>query len=340
MPKSKALKKLHAKHKIFKQHTYGLHTRRRRNAVLASKRMQAVPAFVILGHGEEDTTVGFDERSVLPEGYTLVTLSQCGAVTDEDIVQNFINAASSLDPAMIRTFKEVDKKTIESLLGQKIHIYTEGQKIPALYVSFFLDWVRDDGWDTMKSGVYTLPVTPDPKILKPYAYASSAEKNALVIHNTFSPKMMGDVLDLYTDSRFPLRENVHVVANRGVFQQSVTAPLSAVFNAANLGPGVYYYIVCRDPKEKLDSFIKQYVDANISERMATDNNIFPLLPSIISQIEPYAEKERVRLLTGKPIWSSGIATAPNRLRNLYTRVIHTRKRSNEQQAEIYRDRTK
>jgi hypothetical protein len=230
--------------------------------------------FVILGHGEENILTNFTKREQLSPGYILVTLAECGAVTTEDIVTKFVNAFKQ--PTNANTFADPihHTKQIETLLGNTIHIYLEGDFIPNLTVQTFLDWEGSHDTKLMKSGLYRFPLNPslftDP-LLKTYP-----------VTIPYSGKIPAElpVRELFHESIFPTYDTI-MKTKLGIisdFKKSVTFPLRDILLQG--GPGVYYYVICRAPIGFNSSiFNTGLLENNISKKCRNASNIIPILPN-------------------------------------------------------------
>ena len=318
---------------------YGSQTRKKRNALLhrnrLSRSLQPPNVFVLFGHGEEDTTVSFDDRETLPDNYTLITLAQCGAVTQSSLVEKFVQSSFTDD---LYAYPKDNKKIIEGIINNSIHIYNPGQKIPSLKICFFLDWIDEKttsgglevNYRVAPSGVYTLPLQQDKftPLLKSIPL-DKAEKSDLMNKSTFSDNLLRQIGEVYSGSIYP---PLTLNKNRNKLRESVTFTLPEVLHFC--GPGIYYYIVCRNPQKMVnEDTLGQFITPGLYNRIKTETNIFPLLNNIITQLEPLAVAEQAnveRRVKGK--WSRPfILNTPGHLRKLHTNIRTIRSRSINQQ---------
>jgi hypothetical protein len=98
--------------------------------------------FLTLGHGDEEIDVKFEDRIKLPEGFVLVTLAQCGAVTTSDTVHPIMDAFC--DPSKKELLQDPfkNRNEISRLIGgTNISVYGEGDSVPDLGLYLFTEWI-------------------------------------------------------------------------------------------------------------------------------------------------------------------------------------------------------
>lgn len=308
------------------------------NAVVNNMETAAPKQFVILGHGTEDIEIPFEERDIIPEGYILVTLAQCGAVTVMETVAKFLEAFKYIDPELSSPAAAAES------IGLPVHVYRPGYLYPNLTIKALVDWVEDDdnhmAIKLMKSGLYSYPLDPT-LFTKPYDTRYPILKNQQAAFRMFGKlpqSLAAPIKALYNDSIFPNSEQAadsleRAKMNHAAFAKEMTFPLEDFFKAG--GPGIYFYIICRSPKElNIDDFVESYVLNNdLRMPFKTATNIIPLIPSVIPVAENLAEKEATRLaLPGsREHWNTNtrLHTA-NKLKSIYNRALRTRRHSIEQ----------
>lgn len=232
-------------------------------------------AYIILGHGVENP-INFEERAHIPEGITLVTFAECGIVTTEDEVCPMVEAFTKPEYKEILENPLVHKKQIRGFLnGKDIHIYTAGQKYPSLELQMFLDWSLEKNLKIMKSGTYKFPIDASSiqigegetfcdrlfKKIRPYKGAFAQElpedySSELMFHNSIKPTV-DEVNSLIGKSREEFKEN-RSFAKQFIprLKKKLRFRLEDIFSAG--GPGVYYFVVCREPPNVMDP--KTYVN--------------------------------------------------------------------------------
>ncbi len=350
--------------------------------------------FVILGHGSEDVSKGFEARAQLPAGYTLVTLAECGAVTKASQIDNFLG--EFLNPDNKDLFSNpgspLNKARIQEIVGSKIHLYREGNLYPNLSVSTLLDWKKRNESDTLstgfyayKSGLYSFPLDQglfsEPRLKNfplesRYHWDFSSYKQLLPaeISKELTNKGLFDLItilkNLYNDSIFPTADYVesnlkgiafdHPPPERRLkgqkvekmfslneFKKTIEFPLSAFLEAG--GPGVYFYVICRAPKNTapvksyLDDLVPNYVSENEYKELKQIfgphvRNDIELLPTLYPFANRAAAQETERLKTPgtAPIsWHTiNMREAPKIFRELYNVTMRTRASSNAQQRDL------
>lgn len=303
--------------------------------------------FMILGHGAEDIGTTFEERRLLPDGYTLVTLSECGVVTFIETVSRFLAAFGDNTQPTQKMLSDpthpANRRAIEELLGQKIHIYRSGTKYPSLTIRALVDWKLEDegGLSLMKSGLYSYPLDKD-LFTEPYAHPhimpTKSEQAAFGMRSLVPERFSEPIKQLYTGAIFPTSQMVkdawvEAKLDYANFGEAMMFPLEAMFEAG--GPGVYYYIICRSPKK---DYIKEFVEGevtnkNLIKRYQAEKNTIKLIPNILPLAERLSKEEIERLAKGgKKVWRTENTLAmPARLQKLYEDVMLTRRKSIGQQ---------
>jgi hypothetical protein len=231
----------------------------------------ATNAYVFTGHGNEITT-DFDKRLEIPVGITLVTLTECGIPTNAPHIAKVIQTLNASPELFARLgTDETDKteKEVRAKLGQDIHIYRKGMKYPDLHYAPIGDLhPPDKGEDNYtiyaKSGVYTLPIpfTEQPEWKcgnnvmrhKPTRYTLSLDMEFA----KYCPMTKGfDITAArrsFTGSVYPTGDQLEAIlkAKKDNYrhptnEEDTYIPIGDIFK--KLGPGVYYWIICRGSEE-------------------------------------------------------------------------------------------
>lgn len=255
-------------------------------------------AFLILGHGTEDV-VNFEERPILPDGYTLITIAECGIVTTTDEVCPITEAFSMEENRNIFMNPQKYKFQIESFMkGKGIHIYKSGNKYPNLSLQMFLDWPSDDSTNILKSGVYKFPIDANDFMIGNGTTFCDKLFKKVGPYKGYS-KILPDDYDFEEQFRNSLIPTVDEVSEQIVstrkqsdkLKKKLTIPLEKIFEKG--GPGIYYYIICRSPKSVLSP--RNLVNLNI----LPENTVTKLSPyliknwtSKINEIVPILENSR------------------------------------------------
>lgn len=264
-------------------------------------------AFIVLGHGTEEITE-WEERPIIPKGYTLITVEKCGIYATTEEIYPLIEAFSKATNRDIFTNPVRHKKQIEKFMKDKgIHIYTEGKRYPNLTLQLFLDWPTDKYVNIIKSGVYPFPIDAE----------SFQIGEGETFHNRLFKKI-GPYKGLYSTlpedynakiqfdgSEYPTVDEVSklIETNRRttVLKEKLSVPLEDIFKRC--GPGVYYYVVCRSPKhikspeDLIESdvippeSINKYTPYLIRNWSSKVSNIIPLLEDNIKSSKHWIKKE-------------------------------------------------
>lgn len=217
--------------------------------------------YLTLGHGDDNIDINFESRMVLPKGFTLVTLAECGVVTTSESVYPMMDAFC--DPGMkdILQNPNIHKKVISDLIGgMKLNIYNPGDLIPDLGLHLFLEWIEKtdstNHFYVHRSGVYKFPVS---NFNMPHTSVKKVEipMNWNVFKEPVKFKNKTDILSMYEESVFPTVAEIDSMLDKtkNSFKQMKNETyfnLSDVFS--RLHEGVYYFVVCRSVKEDKSNF--------------------------------------------------------------------------------------
>lgn len=219
-------------------------------------------SFLVMGHGIEIQSE-YEDRPTLPDGITLVLLSECGIVTDSSTVHPFIEAFSN--PELQEGLSKASPKTLHKIHGDKtLHIIRPGQKYPPLVAQMFLDFKypgNENKIRAMKSGLYKFPIAMDDWKLNPTNPADSYTQQFAVntgygynayYYQTQTIKNPVAFSNLYKDSLLPTIPTVmeHMTEHNAIVNKlhnSLRFRIEDLFAVG--GPGVYYWPVCRQIKE-------------------------------------------------------------------------------------------
>lgn len=191
-------------------------------------------SYFISGHGFEDFTV---ERSILPEGVTLILLAKCGMaslLSDVAKYAKYFKAPFNGDP-----------KTLPDDLRDNLRIYKPGSEYPAMKISLSLEFFYPNHEvNFYKAGVYKNPIDFD---------FDTPIFEGTTLHGKYIPPRLffdntDDVIEkVYEDSI--LSPNIDkITKNYGKKEFSLQVltkeiPITDIFN--KLGPGIYYFLGCR-----------------------------------------------------------------------------------------------
>jgi len=183
-----------------------------------------IPVYFIFGHGVENP-IEYEEREVLPKGYTLITQTQCGDITNLDSLHKLIDGSRKVEPNLLAN---PTKQFLKSLTGLDYFIYREGDKIPPVK---FTPFTALPDYDVITiSGVHKLPIQPD-----------DVPANKIWIP---LDKLAEQSDKVFTKSTvFPKPERIKEFLQEIPYKQY---PLLNLFNVMKaIGPGTYYFPICR-----------------------------------------------------------------------------------------------
>lgn len=225
-------------------------------------------AFVLTGHGDEEF-IKFKSRQQMPKGYTLVTFTESGGPTQLPEWTKILERMRS-EPALFQDLSEKNTQEIEKILGNDVHIYTAGMKYPDLYYTSLGDYyppAKNGEFLTFyfKSGVYKLP-TLELEPLPRWEQTTEAIRDKVTGY-TFPPAKTYTVYgrlskgddptaarESYTGAVFPDKPTIEAILNK---TNDDRFPIRDVFRA--LGPGVYYWVVCRGTMNDVPTNIQQRI---------------------------------------------------------------------------------
>lgn len=252
------------------------------DSVASSTPQTQVPknVFVFEGHGEE-MPIPYERRETVPEGVTLVTFAECLRVTKGSDVTDVLLAMKELDTAVLEDPVKNQDVLWKAFKGRHIHVHPPRSPLPALaYFSRANHYIHDaksddqienvhDGMVYYKSGVYKvpnyeMPVQPEWKISDDGTQILHPESGLnLPLRGNESLKYAKLAKTKVTGSDPPFEINSEVAksmyegavwpgpatmvrhASASTYGElrTVWTPIQRVFKA--LGPGVYYWPICR-----------------------------------------------------------------------------------------------
>ena len=179
-----------------------------------------------------------------------MTIEECGLVATADSVVPFMEAFSNEANRAIFENPRENQAAIEGFMGGKrVHVYSAGMKYPKLQLQFFLDWPHDKYTKITKSGTYRFPLNAaEFQIGKGSTFAEKVFKHIGSYEGLMNPLPSDfNAHEMFGGSIFPITKDIEGIKFKDSVIEKVTKPLEKVFEAG--GKGVYYYIVCRSPKQ-------------------------------------------------------------------------------------------
>jgi hypothetical protein len=225
-------------------------------------------AFVIMGHGEEAVTQPFDERFQLPPGYSLVTLAECGLVTQFENVTPML--AAMQQGQYLRLFQDprLGKQAIERITGQQLHVYTEGMRIPRFTMSLFTTWKDSpkNQRQLMMSGIFPLPLKrrdigiEDLQTFSEWKLGETFFARRDDVESAFAGSIFPSsafVQTVLSEAQTTARSSEKPAAGMSGFnamtaQTRFTFSFEQLIQDGTLPPGTYYYVICRSPEKSFD----------------------------------------------------------------------------------------
>lgn len=230
--------------------------------------MASLPIYLILGHGTEKI-VNFNQREQLPEGYNLITYSEAGNASYMEEVCRSLEIFNNPEYENILTEPSENKSELEHILNKTVHIYRPGNRIPELTISPMSYWSFSQGvvdyYQFIRSGVYKFPIKNtsfnDPfynltehevsnlkQIPRVRLNLEQCAQNIMFVKvKDFSKELLSK---LYDGSMYPSKEQLNDFTknpNPYLIGNKTQISLKSLMN--KLGPGTYYYIICRSDSE-------------------------------------------------------------------------------------------
>lgn len=237
--------------------------------------------FVFSGHGDE-LPIPYEHRVPVPEGVTLVTFAECLRTTKGADLTDVLLAMKTLDTALLEDPVANQDVLWKAFKGRHIHVHPPGSPLPTLFYfsranHYVYDGEGEDAHDGMvyhKSGVYKvpdyeIPIQPEWKIsedgcriLHPESgldlplrgnealkYSKLAKTTVSMTEPYFeiNPEVATSMYQgaVWPDPATIERHASAPMDNELLFgsKSRVWVPIQRVFKA--LGPGVYYWPICR-----------------------------------------------------------------------------------------------
>lgn len=238
--------------------------------------------YLIMGHGQENVDIPFEDRKKMEPGYTLVTLATCGVSTTNSNVLPMLEAFHNIGNQKILSDPVAHKREIEALVGNEINIYTEGYLYPNLILhllTYFPPKISAADVEEaaiLRSGVFKFPMEYN-DLKAEHSVAIEASIPGATTTDAFSKEKHPDLANkhivplpitvglhptflipeivkgVYKDSILPTQEEVTPLLKKsvGFLQKKTVYPLDEAFKRG--GPGVYYYVICRNPQSELST---------------------------------------------------------------------------------------
>jgi hypothetical protein len=227
----------------------------------------ATPVFAVVGHGNEEP-VPFNDRPIVPEGYTVVLLTKPGLpYTGENAGRLW--ESMYYTPDLYRN-PVVNKEEIEARTYNHLRIYEEGSPMPAM--RYYPHAVHEGTKETNAAGIYKLPLSfPSIRAQGIMFEDLTKDKNRTLTAKEFQ--------DLYSgNENRQIREKIiEVAGNPPSVQKIINKDFFYAIEdvLAMNGPGVYYFMNCRyvKIKQRIDNFVQRVfedIEREIQELIALE----------------------------------------------------------------------
>jgi hypothetical protein len=217
--------------------------------------------YIFNGHGGEILR-DVEKRDVLPPGVTLVVFSECGHSTQmnnafETMIRNANNTSALRDPV-------TNKNWIESTTGMKIKVYPPNTPYPNLEYYPVADYILENYPFQIlcPSGLQEAPMSsnrhpewvPDPSRLSGLQherlgmaiYGNSMYRQYCKVLPTIDEFTYEDLLYSFQNSVFPV---IPFGPETATTRSDMEGPYPVKKIFETVGPGVYYWGVCRDSSQ-------------------------------------------------------------------------------------------
>jgi hypothetical protein len=202
-------------------------------------------AYFFMGHGNEYVE---EERQTVPDGITLVTITECGFETRGAEIESFMRLLSDN--------YEISIKEPTVLPDEHLRIYKAGEEMPTLSASFLMDFIINKNDALLcKSGVFKLPLLFD--------WETMEIDETILIHpemGGYIDNTTGVVDKLYEGAVFPPREWLETIkrtyTDSLIPRYALLKPFKLTDIFEFIGPGIYYFGLCRavDPPISLFNY--------------------------------------------------------------------------------------
>lgn len=202
-------------------------------------------AFVFVSHGGDSAFT--TERMAVPEGYKFVTLATCGDDVTFDKFQNALAELAKFDNEILEN-PDIHYKKIESAIGQEIHVYKPGMKLPGLSYSFPLTFPeKQEKVPYLPSGIFRLPYNYQARFIQ---NNPSEEEVQQFIENLYfaDDNLLRDkFMERFPEKKIEFLKTRSMDFGLDFMTQSLQTNYS-LYNLLekNLLPkGTYYHLICR-----------------------------------------------------------------------------------------------
>lgn len=236
-----------------------------------------LPIYIILGHGNE-TVTNFNSRPQLPKGCTLVTYTKAGdASYREEVCKTIKIFEDSSKEDLLRSVikKDNKKELLEQYVQHPVNVYKEGDRIPNLEISPVTYWTFGAMEFTkfQRCGVYTFPLSSNPAFIDPFQDVTVAQTTKLqsdpevqldlehcqnnVAYFPWKISNARRISRYYKGSVYPTEQQLRCLGDAMVGTVKSKFKIHITDLMKKLGPGIYYYVICRACSHYYSSIISQ-----------------------------------------------------------------------------------
>lgn len=307
----------------------------------------ATPIYMFGGHGHEED-VDFEARDIVPEGVTLVTLSEFGSPTIVEEICPFQAAFAIEENRKYFENPRRYQRELDALVGRPIHIYEAGDPYPKLYASLSSLFSDTSDINTLwfqQSGVLPFPLqTPLLRPSEPDLCQSLADSvtvtssraikgGAAAITEFVTRSYKHSVFPTATDIQayFDVKPSLALRGGEGSLEKKVEYPISRIFEEVyrNTGKGgVFYHVICRAARKDISNGTANYPRIQSFEE---------IIKAILIQL-PYEFPDRKEEL--RSVYKGDLRDSlHSKLKNLLSEHLNRHLNKNEQLTAIIQQMT-
>jgi hypothetical protein len=248
-----------------------------------SRRKQNI--YLINGHGTERVSSDFRIRYMMPPDKVLVVFPVCSQLNNMNKICTFIDVMNNPIYNKLMENPIEYKKEIEAILNQSIRVYVPGDYVPDMSTDLFLAFpMQTNDVVIAKSGVYRINGLKKidranlPAVFSPAQELGSPLCKPIlgVIPNkiAYNVKVHKEV---YKGNVYKPAEDIGLCNYNNVKKRSFE--IKSILNET--GPGIYYYIGCRDLEQSVtDTQLTELLRQSEEQQQQSNrkNKIKPVLP--------------------------------------------------------------
>jgi len=254
------------------------------------------PIYLVSGHGDE--IIDFERRPILPEGYKVVTFCNCNEFVDLEKMYSIFRLFNQDDPQTQEILMNPEVlQNIPQFRNYNIRIYNPGQRIPNIMTSLITSWTEDKDSDKTayicKSGIFKYPISSDKLYNKSDDFVSTLKNGSIPAFGFCSDKDTS----IEKAQEGSLLEEIPKVIRSAYMSTSRKASFSSSMIMQGLGPGIYYFPICRKGQCEKSDDPKFVEDVSRVRRLSNEQLRTGFHSELIPSYFPITTLARLRMNT-------------------------------------------